>query len=73
VWAGVPIRWTIDATAGFSCSSSLRIPTLGVAADLTREGRHVVDVPALDVGTTPFSCLMGMYGGSFRAIPRQTA
>lgn len=69
VWAGIPIRWTIDATAQFSCSAALRVPSVGVAVNLT-EGRHVIDVPALPVGTTPFSCAMGMYVGSFRAIPR---
>jgi sulfite exporter TauE/SafE/copper chaperone CopZ len=72
VWAGIPIRWTIDATAQFSCSAALRVPTVGVAANLT-EGTHVIDVPALPVGTTPFSCAMGMYVGSFQAIPRPAA
>jgi hypothetical protein len=69
VWAGIPIRWTIDATARFSCSAALRVPSAGVSVDLT-EGTHVIDVPALPVGTTPFSCAMGMYVGSFQAIPR---
>lgn len=70
VWAGIPIRWTIDVTAKFSCSAFLRVPSVGIKADFTTEGQQIVDVPALQVGTTKFACVMGMYGGSFRAIPR---
>jgi uncharacterized protein len=69
VWAGVPIKWAIDITSGYACSSFLRIPALGVKADLPVSGHHVVDVPALKVGTTSFTCAMGMYGGHLRAIP----
>jgi sulfite exporter TauE/SafE len=73
VWAGIPIKWTIDITSGYACSSFVRIPSLGVSADLPKTGRYVLDVPALKVGSTPFTCVMGMYGGRLRAIPRPTA
>jgi sulfite exporter TauE/SafE/copper chaperone CopZ len=73
VWAGMPIHWTIDVTDGLTCSTSIRIPSLGVSADLPRVGRHVVELPALPVGNTPFRCVMAMYWGSFRAIPRPGA
>jgi sulfite exporter TauE/SafE/copper chaperone CopZ len=69
VWAGVPIKWAIDITSGYACSSFVRIPALGVKADLPVSGHYVVDVPALKVGTTSFTCAMGMFGGDLRAIP----
>jgi len=55
-------------TTAFSCASFLRVPAVGVRADLTTKGRHIVDVPALKPGTTPFTCVRGRYGGTFRAI-----
>jgi sulfite exporter TauE/SafE len=70
VWAGIPIDWDVEITDGYTCSSFLRIPSVGVSADLPRTGRHVVKVPALPVGSTPFTCTMGMFGGHFHAIPR---
>jgi sulfite exporter TauE/SafE/copper chaperone CopZ len=70
VWAGLPIHWTIQVNGGFTCTSFLRVPSLGVAADLPHTGTHVVELPALRVGTTRFTCVMGMYSGVLRAIPR---
>jgi len=73
VWAGVPIRWEITSTSQFACSSALRVPALGVRANLNPVGLHVVDLPALDPGTTGFRCAMGMYSGTLRAIARPPA
>lgn len=67
VYAGIPIRWVIESEAPYTCAAFLRVPDLGVRADLTL-GTNTVDLPALDEGTTPFSCSMGMYNGTFTAI-----
>ncbi len=67
VYAGIPIRWVIESEAPYTCAAFLRVPDLGVRADLTL-GTNTVDLPALDEGTTPFSCSMGMYSGTLTAI-----
>ena len=73
VWAGLPIRWAITSTATYTCSSMIRVPSLDVRINLAPVGLHTVDLPALPVGTTSFTCVMGMYSGTLRAIPRQAA
>jgi uncharacterized protein len=70
VWAGLPIRWEITSTATFHCSSILRVPSLGVRVNLAPLGTHTVELPALPVGTTDFTCVMGMYDGTLQAIHR---
>jgi plastocyanin domain-containing protein len=67
VYAGIPIRWVIESEAPYTCAAFLRVPDLGVKADLTL-GTNTVDLPALNEGTTPFSCSMGMYSGTLTAI-----
>ena len=67
LYAGVPTKWNIQGKAPYSCSMALRVPNLGVTANLN-EGPNVIDLPALPVGTTPFTCVMGMYTGTLTAI-----
>jgi sulfite exporter TauE/SafE/copper chaperone CopZ len=67
VYAGMPIKWNVTGTAPYSCSMALRVPDLGISANLN-EGANVIDLPALPVGTTPFMCVMGMYSGTITAI-----
>jgi sulfite exporter TauE/SafE len=69
VRAGVPIRWEIEASGGYSCAAALRVPSLGIKADLFEGGRHVLQLPALRPGVTTFRCAMGMYTGTLRAVP----
>jgi len=70
VWAGIPVRWEVTSTVAYNCSSMLRVPSLGVKANLVPVGLHTIDLPALPVGTTDFTCVMGMYNGTLRAIER---
>jgi len=67
VYAGMPIRWAINATSQYDCSAFLTVPSLGVRANLTA-GANQVDLPALPEGTTPFTCVMGMYSGTLVAV-----
>jgi sulfite exporter TauE/SafE len=68
VYAGLPIRWVVDALDPQSCSSSIRAPSLGVAATLSL-GLNVFEVPAQEPGVIRFSCSMGMTGGDITVIP----
>jgi sulfite exporter TauE/SafE/copper chaperone CopZ len=67
VYAGMPITWEINGKAPYSCSMALRVPSLGVSANLA-EGPNTIDLPALPEGTTPFTCVMGMYTGNLIAV-----
>jgi sulfite exporter TauE/SafE/copper chaperone CopZ len=67
VYTGVPIRWVITGTSPYDCSAFLRVPGLGVTANLVT-GENIVDLPALESGVTPFTCVMGMYNGTLVAV-----
>ncbi len=67
VYAGLPITWAINATSPYDCSAFLRVPDLGVTANLVA-GANSVDLPALKAGTTSFTCVMGMYSGTLVAV-----
>jgi plastocyanin domain-containing protein len=69
VYAGLPITWQINATSPYDCSAFLRVPSLGVQANLTA-GTNSVSLPALPVGVTTFTCVMGMYDGTLVAVRR---
>ena len=67
VYAGVPIRWEIDAESQFTCAAAIR----GVGSDFSvdlKTGPNVVELPAMQPGTFSFVCAMGMYSGSLTAI-----
>jgi sulfite exporter TauE/SafE len=72
VYAGIPITWIVESTSKWDCSAFLRVPSTGTSVDL-QEGRNAIALPALPEGTTSFTCVMGMYSGTFQAIPRSSA
>ena len=60
VYAGRPTHWVVTSTAPFSCAASLTSQDLGIQGVLA-EGRNVIELPTLAVGTYNYSCSMGMY------------
>lgn len=63
--AGVPVKLHLVSENVRSCSRAFVIPSLGVQLLLDATGEVVVDIPAQENGTQiPFSCSMGMYGGT---------
>lgn len=72
VHAGIPTTWVIDSTSQWDCSAYLRVPTLGLSADL-KNGTNTIDLPALAAGVVPFTCVMGMYSGNLIAIDAPTS
>jgi len=63
--AGVPVKLHLVSENVRSCSRAFVIPSLGVQLLLEATGEVVVDIPAQENGTQiPFSCSMGMYGGT---------
>ncbi len=67
VYSGIPIQWVIDSVDPQSCAVFLRVPAAGVAVTLKR-GPNTIELPAQEPGTIPFSCSMGMYGGSIVVV-----
>jgi len=63
--AGVPVQLRLVTNNTRSCSRAFVIPSLGVQKLLAATGEALVDIPAQKQGTQiPFSCSMGMYGGT---------
>ncbi|HET7763372.1 MAG TPA: sulfite exporter TauE/SafE family protein [Phycicoccus sp.] len=67
VYSGLPTKWVIDGTSPLDCSAYLRVPDLGVSVNLV-EGPNTVDLPALQTGEVPFTCVMGMYSGTLVVV-----
>lgn len=67
---GVPVKWVVDATAPFSCASSLMVSKLGIRKSLTA-GENTIEFTPTETGSIPFSCSMGMYTGVFMVVDDQ--
>jgi sulfite exporter TauE/SafE/copper chaperone CopZ/plastocyanin len=65
--AGVPVRWKIDGTQAYGCTSQIVIPDLGVTKSLA-QGENIVEFTAPNPGRLAFSCSMGMVRGSFTVL-----
>lgn len=64
---GVPVKWIINSTDPNSCASSILSSKIGVRQNLHR-GENVIEFTPKETGTIPFSCMMGMYRGSFTVV-----
>ncbi|MBR1797800.1 MAG: sulfite exporter TauE/SafE family protein [Clostridiales bacterium] len=62
---GIPLQWTIVVPEGKlnGCNGQIIIPKYDVTIDL-HEGENVVSLPAMEEGTIPYSCWMGMITGT---------
>jgi uncharacterized protein len=63
VHSGQPIRLRLITNNSFGCARSFTIPRLGIRRLLPTTGETIIDLPAQQVGTLPFSCSMGMSRG----------
>lgn len=64
---GIPVRWIINSLDVNTCASSIVASKVGVRMNL-HPGENVVEFTPQEAGTIPFSCMMGMYRGSFTVI-----
>lgn len=65
--AGTPVRLLFRRADSASCADELRFPTLGIPpVRLPADQDVLVELGALEPGTYPFSCPMGMVGGSLQ-------
>jgi uncharacterized protein len=66
--AGMPVRWKIDGTNAFGCTSIMTIPSLNISQAL-RAGENIIEFTAPQQrGTLAFMCSMGMVRGAFNVI-----
>lgn len=66
----IPVRWVINATAPYSCASSIMIPKLDIRKNL-KAGENVIEFTPQESGRLVFSCGMGMYTGVFNVTDGQ--
>ena len=59
--AGIPTVIRFDTNGTFDCSSSVRIPSIGISKLLPQTGSTDVDVGTQKIATLQGTCGMGMY------------
>ncbi|MSU55291.1 MAG: hypothetical protein EXS46_01995 [Candidatus Taylorbacteria bacterium] len=59
--SGVPTVLRLNTDGTFDCSSSVRIPSLGISKILPATGTTEIDLGAQPKGTLSGTCGMGMY------------
>ncbi|MDO8658921.1 MAG: sulfite exporter TauE/SafE family protein [Candidatus Levybacteria bacterium] len=64
---GIPVKWVINSEDTNTCASSLVVPELGIRKGLA-PGENTIDFTPNEIGTTKFSCIMGMYTGVFNVV-----
>lgn len=61
---GVPTDLVLHSVRATGCTSDIVFPSLGIERTLPVDGETVIPVGALRSGRHPFTCAMGMYGGT---------
>ncbi|MEY4722798.1 MAG: hypothetical protein RLZZ324_311 [Candidatus Parcubacteria bacterium] len=61
VKTGIPTVLRFETQSAYDCSTSIRIPSLGIAKNLPLTGVTDVPVGSLSAGTLHGTCGMGMY------------
>jgi plastocyanin domain-containing protein len=59
--AGIPTVLRFNTNGTFDCSSSVRIPSMGISKTLPSTGSTDVDIGSPTVATLQGVCVMGMY------------
>ena len=68
---GVPVRWIVTSKDIYSCASSIVSQELGIRKGLEL-GENIFEFTPVKTGTIRFSCVMGMYNGSFAVVDENT-
>lgn len=65
---GSPVTIKLVGKSAYSCASAFRIPSLGIARNLSANETQTVTFTPEKTGRIPFSCSMGMYRGVIEVI-----
>ncbi len=68
---GKPVKWIVNSTSPYTCSSSILMPAYGINKTLAA-GDNIISFTPTKIGTIPFSCSMGMYRGQFVVVSDDT-
>ena len=66
--AGIPTTLNLVTNNTQGCSRAITFPTLKIKKVLPQTGTTRIELPALAKGKVPFSCSMGMFGGTIELI-----
>jgi sulfite exporter TauE/SafE/plastocyanin domain-containing protein/copper chaperone CopZ len=69
---GVPVKWIVTSKDVYSCASSIVSQQLNIRKGLEL-GENIFEFTPKETGTIRFSCLMGMYNGSFTVVDDTSA
>lgn len=64
---GVPVKWIITSLDPNSCAASILASKIGIRTNL-HPGENTFEFTPKETGKIPFSCMMGMFRGSFTVI-----
>ncbi len=64
---GLPTRWVITSEDSYTCAASIISQKLGIRQGL-QKGENIIEFTPTQTGTINFSCIMGMYTGSFTVV-----
>lgn len=64
---GIPVRWVIDSQDANTCAASITMSQFGIRKNL-QFGENIIEFTPAETGTIRFSCIMGMYTGSFNVV-----
>lgn len=64
---GIPVRWIVNSTDTNTCAASIVSSTFGIRQGL-QLGDNVIEFTPSEVGSVRFSCIMGMYTGTFNVV-----
>lgn len=64
---GIPVKWIIDSKDPNTCASSIVSSKLGIRKNLDA-GENVFEFTPAETGQIKFTCIMGMFSGSFNVV-----
>ena len=64
---GIPVKWIVNSVDSNSCASSIVSSAIGVRKNL-HPGENIIEFTPKETGIINFSCMMGMYRGSFEVV-----
>ncbi|MCL5970005.1 MAG: sulfite exporter TauE/SafE family protein [Patescibacteria group bacterium] len=65
---GLPVTLTLTTRDAFSCAAAFRIPSLGIAKNMTPNETETFTFTPEEAGEIPFMCSMGMFRGVIEVI-----
>ncbi len=73
VQKGIPVKWTVQATASDinGCNGEILVPKYGISKKLA-PGDNLIEFTPEEEGNIPYTCWMGMIGSNIKVVPDLT-